>query len=86
MVKLWAKTVKNHHIIRQETYMAVEKYDSDRFFVYLTDCCGLLDIETPVVLETHKKTFERFHHVRFRPSDFMDTVEFDYLLIEQIKE
>ena len=84
MVKLWAKTVTDHRITRQETYLAMEKFDVERFFVYLTDCCGLLDIETPVVLPAHVKNLLKFHHVKFLPSDFMDKVDFDYLLIEDI--
>ena len=84
MVKIWAKTMKNHKITRQEVYFAVEKYASDRFFTYLTDCCVLLDVEVPVVLDVHRKNFEKFHHVKFLPSDFMDRVDFDYLLLEDV--
>ena len=84
MITLWAKTMKDHKITKQETYLAIEKYEDERFFVYLTDVCQLLDIETPVILPTHLKNFKKYRHVKFLPSDFMDAVDFDFLLIENI--
>ncbi len=84
MLKLWAKTMKEHKIQRNQTYIAIEKYDESRFFTYLSDVCHLLDIETPVVLPTHLKNFSKYRHVKFLPSDFMDAVDFDFLLIEDI--
>ena len=39
----------------------------------------------PVLLKTHILNFAKFNHVRFYdPRDFMEEVDFDYLLLENI--
>lgn len=86
MVKLWVKVVKNNQTI--------EKYDFSRdvdmqwsdFFDYVRDICFSMDLPTPVILKTHLFNFAKFNYVRFLPSDFVESVDFDYLMIENVKQ
>ena len=43
----------------------------------LDDICKKLDLSRPVILKKHEKELERFSRTVFRPSDFMESVDFD---------
>ncbi len=84
MFRIWAKVFKDGHIIKQTTYEREEKFSYSRFFRYLADICDELDVPTPVLLKTSIFNYAKFNHVVFRPSDFMESVPFDRLVLENI--
>ena len=84
MFRIWAKVLKEGHIVRQTTYEREEKFTYADFFRYLADICDALDIPTPVLLKPHIFNYAKFRHVVFRPADFMETVSFDRLVLENI--
>lgn len=84
MFRIWAKVIRDGHILRQTTYARDDKFSYSRFFEYLTDICGELDVPTPVLLKPHIFNYAKFNHVAFRPSDFMEPVSFDRLVLENI--
>ena len=84
LTKIWAKTIKDGKIQRQLVYENEEKLTYSHFLDYLFDICHEMDIATPVLLKTHIFNFAKFNHVRFLPRDFVEGVDFDYLLLENI--
>ena len=79
MFRIWAKIMKEGKIQRQFVYENdEEKLTYSHFLQYLFDIC------TPVLLKTHIFNFAKFNHVRFLPRDFVEPVDFDYLLLENI--
>ena len=84
MFRIWAKTIKDGKIVRQYTYENEEKLTWSHFLNYLFDICRELDEPTPVLLKTHILNFGKFNHVRFYPRDFVEPVDFDYLLLENL--
>ena len=84
MFRIWGKVLKDGHIVRQVTYEREAKFSYSRFFSYLTDICDALDVPTPVLLKPHIFNYAKFNHVIFRPSDFMEDVPFDRLVLENI--
>ena len=84
MFRIWGKVLKDGHIVRQVTYEREEKFSYSRFFSYLTDICDALDVPTPILLKPHIFNYAKFNHVIFRPSDFMEDVPFDRLVLENI--
>ncbi|HIZ63822.1 MAG TPA: hypothetical protein H9670_04530 [Firmicutes bacterium] len=84
MFRIWGKVIKDGHIIRQTTYEREEKFTYAHFFNYLADICDALDVPTPVLLKTSIFNYAKFNHVIFRPSDFMEDVPFDRLVLENI--
>ena len=85
MFKIWAKTMKDGKISKQMVYEnSEEKLTYSHFLHYLFDICRELDVPTPVLLKTHIFNFAKFNHVRFLPRDFVESVDFDYLLLENI--
>lgn len=84
MFRIWAKVYKDDHIERQTVYESAEKFSYGGFFGYLAEICDKLDIPTPVLLKPHIFNYAKFNHVVFRPADFMESVEFDKLVLENI--
>ncbi len=84
MFRIWAKVLDDGHIIKQTTYEREEKFTYANFFRYLAEICDELDIPTPVLLKTHIFNYAKFRHVVFRPADFMEGVDFERLVLENI--
>ena len=84
MFRIWAKVLQDGHIVRQTLYEREEKFSYACFFRYLADICDALDIPTPVLLRSSIFNYAKFNHVVFRPSDFMESVPFDRLVLENI--
>ena len=86
MIKIWAKTMANHKIQQDIIYETIENYSRDTFFDHLTEICYLLNIPTPVLLDSHFHFYENFNNVKFLPSDFVESVNFDHLILENAIE
>lgn len=84
MFRIWAKILKEEHIERQFVYESEKKFTYSHFFDYLSEICTALDVPTPVLLKPHVFNYAKFRHVVFRPSDFMESVPFDKLVLENI--
>ncbi len=86
MFKIWAKVISGEKIINQITYVRDDKFAYARFFEYLSDICGELDIATPVLMKTHIFNYAKFSMVHFLPRDFAEPVDFDRLVLENLKK
>ena len=85
MFRIWAKIIKEGKIVRQFVYENTEeKLTYSHCLNYLFDICRELDCPTPVLLKTHIFNFAKFNHVRFLPRDFVESVDFDSLWLENI--
>ncbi|MCI8458462.1 MAG: hypothetical protein HFE46_02205 [Clostridia bacterium] len=82
MFKIWAKTIQNHKIVGSYVYHSADKFDGADFLYYLTDICHELDIPTPVVLSSHVRNYTLFNVAKFRKEDFVESVPFDTLQLE----
>ncbi len=82
MVRIWAKIMKDHKIVKDCVLEKAEKFNYAKMFDYLTEICETLDIPTPVLLKTHIFNYAKFNHTRFPASDFIESVDFDMLWIE----
>ena len=86
MIKIWAKTLFDGKITRSYVLQLFEKYDADKFFDYLVDICYELDIPTPVVTKVHASHYNRFNVVRFKEKDFVESIDFETLILENASE
>ena len=84
MIRIWAKVLKNNKIIRQYVFERAESMDYSKFFDYLKDICENLDIATPVLIKTHLFNYAKYNVVRFNADDFMESISFDKLVLENI--
>ena len=83
-MRIWAKLMTDGRIRQQYVYENAEKLTYSHFFTYLTEICQALDIPTPVLTKTHIFNFAKFNHVKFPTRDFVDTLGYDYLFLENI--
>lgn len=84
MIRIWAKVLKNNKIIKQFVFERAESMDYSQFFDYLREICENLDIATPVLIKTHLFNYAKYNVVRFNKDDFMESIEFDKLVLENI--
>ena len=84
MFRIWGKVYREEHIERQTVYEDDGNFTYAAFFGYLAEICGRLDVPTPVLLKQHLFQYAKFRHVVFRPSDFMESVNFTKLVLENI--
>lgn len=63
-------------------YTLSDGFDDDKLFEYVCDITRAMDIPTPVILTSHNYNFVHFNIARFLPRDFVESVDFDYFVIE----
>ncbi len=85
-MRLWAKVMKDGKIQKQCTLEKDERVTWSHFFDYMAELCDALDTPTPVILKAHVFQLAKFRHVKFLPRDFVESVDFDRLVVENISE
>ena len=84
MVKLWIKTLVGDKIIKQTIVERADKFTYADFTDYISEGCYALDEATPVVLKNHIMSFAKYNVVFFKPSDFVESVTFDKMSVENL--
>lgn len=82
MVRIWAKVMLKDKILKQTVYEKEGVTDYSIFFEYLRDICESLDIPTPVLIKTHLFNYAKYNVVRFKKEDFVESIDFDKLVLE----
>ncbi len=87
MFRLWAKTFKNTHLVKD---VCIEDPSTDtrthKVFCALQKACNEMDLGSPIWLDKTVSDFKRFAKTRFYQDNFMETIDFDYLEIQVIEE
>ena len=83
-MRIWAKLITDGKIKKQYVYEKDERLTYSHFFAYVTDMCHALDIPTPVVMKAHIFNFAKFNHVKFVGRDFVETLGYDQLFLENL--
>ncbi len=86
MVRLWIKVLRDNKIVKQTTVDRDEKFTYANFADYISEGCYRLDEATPLIIRHHIMNFAKFHRVVFLPSDFVEKVDFDKLVVENLEE
>ena len=82
MIRLWAKTIKGHKITKNFIYESIDNFSEETFYLHIQELCHKLDIPTPVVLDFHIRNYINFNNCAFLPRDFVESIPFDKLVIE----
>lgn len=85
-MKLWATTVTDEKISKDIVFEYEHADNEDEFVAVLHDVCELLDIPTPIATRVNFTHFVMFNTTRFKPRDFVESVNFDYFNVEAIPE
>ena len=82
MIRIWAKVIKKDKIVKQYMLEKAESMDYSQFFDYVREICENLDIPTPVIIKTHLFNYAKYNVVRFKKDDFVESINFDKLVLE----
>ena len=82
MVRIWAKVMLKDKILKQFVYEKIGTMDYALFYEYLHEICETLDIPTPVLIKTHLFNYAKYNVVRFKKDDFVESIDFDKLVLE----
>ena len=82
MIKLWAKIIIDNKIKKDIIYESIDNYSRDEFLEHISEICYRLNIPTPVLINAHFEAYENFNHIKMLPRDFVESVDFDKLEIE----
>lgn len=82
MIRIWAKVIKNDKIIKQYVLERIESMDYSKFFEYVREICSELDIPTPVIIKTHLFNYAKYNTIKFTHPDFVESLDFDKLVLE----
>lgn len=82
MFRIWAKVMKDDKIVKQFMLEKFTSIDYSDFYEYLTEICENLDIPTPVLIKTHLFNYAKYNVVRFKKDDFVESIDFDKLVLE----
>lgn len=85
MIKMWAKIMNQDKIVLQYTYQSIDNFSDDTFYLHVAEICHKLDIPSPIVLPTHIKHFSHYSNCVFKVRDFVESINFEKLVIENIK-
>ena len=85
-MKIWAKTTVEDKITRDLLYEYEAIANENEFVAVLQEICGQMDIPTPVATRVNFNHFVMFNNTRFKPRDFVESVDFDMLDIEAVPD
>ena len=86
MVRLYAKTLKETKMTASYKCAFNEDFTIDHFEFYIKTICEHFDSPTPIILAKHIRDYIMFGTVTFREDDFVETVHFDKLIVENNKQ
>jgi hypothetical protein len=84
-MKIWIKLQKGDKTPAHTVVEMPSNATYDEFILALREGCHALDVATPSALASHHARFMRFGTVRFYPDDFVESVNFDKMEIEQFR-
>ena len=84
-MKLWIKTYVGDKITNS-IVLSRKGVSRDVFDEMLKEAVDAFDLPTPVVLSQHFHHFINYNSVKFLPRDFVEPVDFDKLIVENVKE
>lgn len=79
MILLWARAIKKQRIVRSETMEL-----SDDLTETLTDLFTKMDLPRPMWLGKNDREWEQFRLTSFSKDNFIETIPYDKVEIEQI--
>lgn len=82
MVKIWFKTITDKKLLTSNIYHFEGKFDESLFDGYVRFACDELDIPSPIVMERHVSNFIQFNICRFDQTDFVESIGFEQLTLE----
>ena len=85
-MKIWAKLITNNDLIKDLIYESSLPISFDNYNLWVSEICNKFDIPTPVIVPYHYKNFVYYYNSVFKADDFIPSLDYDQLRIEDCKE
>jgi hypothetical protein len=87
MFRLWARTFKNNHMIK-DTVICDDTRDTrtHKVFNAVEKVCYEFDLGKPIWLDSNINDFKKHNKTRFTKDCFIEDIDFDFLEIQVIEE
>jgi len=85
MVRLFAKTMLDGRMKKNYKCAFNEDFEIDHFDFYIKTICEHFDSPSPIILAKHIRDYIMFGTVTFTTDDFVESVHFDKLIVENNK-
>ncbi|MDE6275337.1 MAG: hypothetical protein K2M75_02230 [Clostridia bacterium] len=85
-MKIWARLVTDDKIQKDILYRSPLKMSRANYEIWLREICHELDVPNPILLDHHYKNFVNFHNTKFKQDDFVESLDYDVLIVEDCKE
>ena len=82
-MRIWAKIIVDDRVSKGFVLESTTPYDESKFREYVQAICDKLDIPTPIILNKHINHYNEFNHTAWRANEFVESVDFDKLEIEE---
>ena len=86
MVRLYAKTMLEGRMTKHYKCAFREDFEIEHFEFYIKSICEHFDSPSPIILAKHIRDYLMFGTVTFRVDDFVESVHFDKLIVENNKQ
>ena len=83
MIKIWFKTFRDNSLTISKVFTFEKDTDINEMLV---EMCHDFDLPFPVVLSKHLREIEEFKITKFSKSDFVESLDDDYVEIEVCSE
>ncbi|MCR5544053.1 MAG: hypothetical protein K6F55_07865 [Eubacterium sp.] len=88
MFRIWGKLIKENHLLK-DTVICIPDKDINRtkkVYKSLEMICEEFDLAVPIWLENNKTEFIKHARTRFDQTNFIESIDFDYLDFHVIEE
>ena len=85
-MKYWVKTINGEKILKNRIVEPDVKLTRRDFSTLIREICLEIDEPTPIVVDSQYDNFVEFNVVRFKASDYVESVPFDRFTIEVVPE
>ena len=85
-MKYWVKTISGEKLLKNKIVMLDMKLTSGNFGTFIREISLEIDEPTPIVVDSQYRNFCEFNVVRFKASDYVESVPFDKMTIELVSE
>lgn len=81
-MNFWVKAIADEKIKHDKVIRNDLPQTENNTLKMLQDICGEMDIPTPMLTKSHYNNLVNFNFMKFRSGDFVESIDFDYLLVE----
>lgn len=85
-MKIWVTLHKDNKIIARADAESTIEDPANALLECMEHVYKELDIAEPVWVSKHAKDLSLFRRTKFLPSDFIEPVKFDYMIVEYVTE